>query len=77
MITPQYREILDGIKATQYGRGLREFLDEEKLKLNNVKTLESWDETLGRKYAVKIIDTLFAFLVDNKKTDDRLKNDYQ
>jgi len=75
MLTKQYRDILDGIKTTQYGRALQEFLEDEKSKLNNVKTLESWDEALGRKYAVEIIDKMFAFVLE-KKADDTSRNQY-
>ena len=75
MISPQSKELLESMSKTQYGKAIQEFLDEELLKLNNVKTIDTFDDALGRKKAVEIIDKLFMFIRE-KKLDNQEKSRY-
>ena len=75
MITPQHKEILDTMALTPQGRAIAEFIEEEKRRLNDVTTIDTLEEVLGRKRAIEILNKLFAF-VREKKIDSSSKNQY-
>jgi len=75
MITPQYREILNGISTTQYGRALQEYLEEELNKIDTVVGVKSLEEVIGRQHAVDLIKKIFAFTKE-QKVDTKSKNQY-
>jgi len=75
IITPEINELLQQLSRTAHGQALIKFLNQAKEELNNVKTIESWDETLGRKSAIKMIDDLFSFMGE-KKVEIKNKNQY-
>ena len=75
IISPEINELLQQLPRTAYGQALIKFLNQAKEELNNVKTIESWDETLGRKSAIKMIDDLFSFMGE-KKVEIKNKNQY-
>ena len=58
------RETLLGIKNSAYGKAIREFLEENLDKIGDINSCESWEETLGRKYALRLLKDLFSFLED-------------
>lgn len=62
MITPENRELLEGLRNTNYGKALKELLDEKLEEIGNIKSCKSWEETLGRQYALKLIDDIFSFM---------------
>lgn len=69
MLTPQSKELLKTLKTSAHGRALRELIDEHLEKLDDISTVNSWDETLGRKHAKKLIMEIFSFMDVEKKTD--------
>lgn len=69
------KELLQELGKSPLGNALRDFLDEQKKTIGNVKTTQSWEETLGRKFALKLIEDLFSFM-DTPKVDKKEKNQY-
>jgi hypothetical protein len=75
MIAPQYKEVLDMLYQTPQGKALREYLEEERKKIDTVKDVTSLEEVLGRKHALELIDKIFGFLKE-KKIDSPSRNQY-
>jgi hypothetical protein len=75
MLQPQYKELIEGMSKTVQGKALQEFLIEEVAKLNDVSTINSFEETLGRKRAIEIINKIFSFLKE-KKVDGSSRTSY-
>lgn len=61
-MTQENKEILKGLKQTNYGKALQELLDEKYAELNNVKNCTSWEDTKARTYALDILDEIFGFM---------------
>lgn len=64
-MTEDQKKLLNDLKNSPYGRALLAFLKEEYDKINDVDKIESWDDALGRKYALKTLKKLFSFIEDN------------
>lgn len=62
MIDPKVKEILEGVNSTPYGRALKEFFEDEIREHSDLEKIESWEETLGRKYYVKTLRKLMAIM---------------
>lgn len=62
MASPEIIKILKEMGGTQYGNALQVYLEGEYSKIADVRNAESWEETLGRKLAVKVLDELFNFM---------------
>lgn len=75
ILETKYTELLNELPKLAHGQALMKFLEEERKILNDVKTLTSWEEALGRKNAIKVIDDLFAFLGE-KKVEIKSRNNY-
>jgi hypothetical protein len=75
IIEPQTKELLEQLPQTSHGKALIKFLDQVKEELNDISTLQSWEETIGRKNAIKMIDDLFKFM-EPKKVEIKNKNQY-
>jgi hypothetical protein len=75
MISPEEKEILAAMKDSQFGVALKKYLGEKQAELNDISTTASWEETLGRKYALKVITDLFS-IMEYKKPVDKGKNLY-
>ena len=75
MITPQSIKLLEELSRTQHGRALREFLDEKYVEIGNIMESKSWEETLGRQFALNLLKDLFAFMEEKKHTE-KTKNQY-
>ena len=60
------------------GIALKDFLEEKITEMNDMSTVESWEDTLGRKLAIKtmrkIMKTLTSLSEDVKKSE---KEDYR
>lgn len=71
-MTPESKQLLAGLKQTNYGKALQELLDEKTAELNNVRNCTSWEDTKARSYALDIIDEIFKFMkspVDTPKNN--------
>jgi hypothetical protein len=75
IIDENTNNLLKELPKTSHGQALVRFLNQAKAEMNNVKTITSWDEALGRKNAVKVIDDLFSFM-EEKKVEQVSKNQY-
>ena len=75
IINPEVEEILQQLPGTIYGQALVAFLELEYAELNNLKTIKSYDELLGRQYAEKVIEDLFKFMGE-RKVVIKSKNQY-
>ena len=63
------------LNKTNHGKALRELLDEEMEKINDITTCTSWDETIGRKHSMLLIRKIFSFM-DKKEATKKHKNNY-
>ena len=59
MISPDQRKILNDLGKTQYGFALRKYLKEKYEKINDITSVTTWEETLGRQYALKLLKRYF------------------
>jgi len=75
MIKDKQQALLHELPKTPHGQALKEFLDEKLLEIRDVMGSESWEETLGRKFAVTLIQDLFAFM-ELEKSKPRPKTQY-
>lgn len=75
ILDQQTKEALENLNNTPYGAALKAYLEKAKGEINDVKTMNTIDELLGRKYALKYIDELFSFMGE-KKVEVRNKNQY-
>lgn len=71
----QTKTNLEQLPKTPYGMALKIYLEKAKEEINDVKTMDTLDQLLGRKYALKYIDDLFSFMGE-KKIETRGKNQY-
>ena len=76
MISPESLKLLQTIKTSPYGKALQEYLDEQYNIINDVKACKSFDEVLGRKYALEAMEKLFGFMQE-KKTVIKSNNVYE
>lgn len=76
MISPDDHELLRQLSRTPYGRALRHYLDEKYAEIGNISTTKSWDETLGRQFALKFLQELFALMEDEKKPGSGGRHSY-
>lgn len=61
--------MIDTTKLQELGRSfqgqiLKEYLEEKKKSIGDVRTCKTWEETQGRKIALDLIDELFSFMKD-------------
>lgn len=75
VIPKEVEDILSQIPGTLYGQALRALLDQWKEEMNNVKTIKTIEELIGRQDAIKLVDDLFKFM-DNKRVENKSKNQY-
>jgi hypothetical protein len=76
MIKSETKKLLEELGRNQYGKALREFLNEKREEINDIRSSKSWEETLGRGFALELIDTLFVFMTEKKEVS-RNKNNYE
>ena len=75
MSKDEQKKLLQELKTTRYGQALQYWLKDQLETVGDIKTCLSWEETLGRKYALKLLSDLFAVMED-KKVEQRGKNLY-
>ena len=75
MITQEQKQLLNEMKLTNYGKALQALLDEKYDEINNVKFCTSWDDTLARAKALKILDDIFYFMKDTINVQSKNKYD--
>jgi hypothetical protein len=75
MISPENTKLLSELKHTNYGKALKEFLDEKYKEINNVAYCTSWDDTLARTKAIKILDDIFSFMKEKQDVSNKTRYD--
>lgn len=75
MISEESRKLLKELKHTNYGKALNELLEENYIELNNVQHCKTWEDTLGRAKALKVLDEIFAFMKDSFDTQNKTRYD--
>ena len=63
---PETKKMLHELSKTNYGKVLREFLDVHYASIGNIMDSKSWEEVLGRKFALTMLKELFSFMEDKK-----------
>lgn len=67
-MSPEKRKLLFELWNLNHGKVLKEWLDIKMKELTDVKNCKSWEDTLGRQHAERILNELFSF----KETEDVL-----
>ena len=75
MIKQESKELLEGLRLTNYGKALKELLDEKYSEIGDIKTCNSWEEVVGRKYALKLIDEIFYFMKEKVDVTNKPRYD--
>lgn len=75
IIDSQLKDQLEQLAHSPQGQALLRYLEQTREEMSNLKTIESWEETLGRKKALEKIDELFSFMGE-KKVEIKTKNQY-
>jgi hypothetical protein len=71
MISPESRRLLEELSHSSYGKALREFLDERFAEIGNIRASKSWEETLGRGFALTLLEELFSFMGEKSSTTNK------
>lgn len=75
MLKPENRQLLEELSRSMHGSALREYLTEKRNTIGDIKLCTSWEHTVGRQYALEVIDEIFGFL-DKKPPVDKTPNQY-
>jgi hypothetical protein len=59
-VTQDKLQLLKELWTLNHGKALREYLDEQMKELTDVKNCKSWEDTLGRQHAERILNELFS-----------------
>jgi hypothetical protein len=62
MISQEQRQVLQELGKTQYGQALRALLNEKLADIKDISNTKTWEETLGRQFAVRLIKDIFSFM---------------
>ena len=76
MISPEEKKILSEMSKSQYGIILKRYFAEELENLSDITQTKSWEETLGKQFAVGVIKRLISFM-EEKKAIEQKKNQYE
>lgn len=68
-MNPEHKKLLEELSRTSYGRALSELLNRELAELKDVKNATSWEDTLGRKHAVEILERILYFMEEKPKAN--------
>jgi hypothetical protein len=69
MTKTEQKKLLEQLSKTSYGVALKEFLNEEREGLLDVRNSATWEDALASKKAIKLIDRLFSFMIEKKETN--------
>lgn len=75
MITPENRTLLEGLRNTNYGKALKQLLDEKIVELNNVQNCKTWEETQGRAMAIKTLEEILYFMKEREAPKTKTRYD--
>lgn len=75
IIDKNTEDTLKQMSKTIYGQALISYLDQARKELDSVSKTRTFDELLGKQYAIKVIDDLFVFMGD-REVSTKPKNQY-
>ena len=76
MLSIEDKKVLAELGRHNHGRVLRNYLNDKLLGINSVEDAKSWEDTLARQHAVRLIKEIFAVLEDhNTKVNSKTKYD--
>ena len=75
MVSPETKKLLEELNRNQYGKALREYLDDKMFEIRDVTKYKTWKEAEGGQIAVKLIRDLFYFMEEKKQTPNT-RNQY-
>jgi hypothetical protein len=75
MITAENKQLLEQLKNSPYGRALEDYLKQNLGEILDIRTSKSWEETLGRQFAAKLIEDLFEGMTE-RPIAEKKKNQY-
>lgn len=70
------KELLEDLKNSPFVQLIKDYLNEQIEKMNEISTHKNWEEVLGKQYAVKILKD-FIKLLDNKEGKQKINNQYK
>jgi hypothetical protein len=70
------KKLLEDLAKLNYGRALTDLIEEELSKIDTVDGITSLEEAIGRKYAVKTLNTIFSFLEKRSPHNNTKKVNY-
>jgi hypothetical protein len=78
MLTPDQKRLLSDLRHSNYGKVLSAYLEEKYKDIGDITTISGdniAEETLGRKYALKVLKEIFSFM-EEKRSVEKGKNQY-
>lgn len=70
------QELFKSFKESPYVQLIKDYFQEQIVKMNEISTHKSWEEVLGKQYAEKIIKDLIRQL-ENKEPKEKVPNQYK
>lgn len=77
MLKPETRQRLEELSRSMYGVALRDYLNEKRAIIGDIKTATSWEHTVGKQMALEVIDEVFSFLEEKRPVDNKTGNQYE
>ncbi len=68
MMKPETKDLLAQLGSTSYGKALQDYLEVSLTEIGDITKPNTWEETLGRRFAVKLIRDLFALMLKKENT---------
>jgi hypothetical protein len=68
MLQPEQRELLKQMSHSMHGRALKAFLDEQYKIIGDITSCTSWEQTVGRQFAIGVLKDIFSFLEEKPET---------
>ena len=75
MQKPERRQLLEELSRSMQGQALQSYLHEKYEEIGDITKCTSWEDALGRKYALQTLKELFYF-IEEKKKEERTPNQY-
>lgn len=75
-MTPNEKKMLTELSSIPHGIVLRALIDKKMNFLRDVTLAKTWDETLGRQYAVKVLEDIISYM-DADNAEPKPKPSYQ
>lgn len=68
MLLPEQRELLKQLSRTMHGQALKAFLEEQYKIIGDITSCTSWEQTIGRQFAIGVLKDIFSFLEEKNET---------